>query len=398
MDHAAIRDHKVWVPEFQCGTGIPARDLHWKFPPAACPWHVALRAGHFSGARTCSPQRLRGTWRGAFAGPSACGLGSPRSRGIPTGRDARGTLALRAVNALAAAGHSSGARTSSPQRVRGACRGACAGPSACGLGSPRSRGNPHGQGCPWHTGAARGAFPGARTFSPQRLRGACRGACAGPSACGLGSPRSRGNPHGQGCPWHTALRAVNALAAAGHSSGARTCSPQRLRGTWRGAFTCPSACGLGSRRSRGNPHGQDARGTLALRTVNALAAAGHSSGARTSSPQRVRGACRGACAGPSACGLGSPRSRGNSHGQGCPCHTALRAVNALAAAGHSSGARTFSPQRLRGTWRGACACPSACGLGSRRSRGNAHGQGCRWHSSEFTPRLHTAGLERVRSG
>ena len=44
----------------------------------------------------------------------------------------------------------------------------------------------------------RGAFPGARTFSPQRLRGAGRGACACPLACplacGLGSPRSRKEP------------------------------------------------------------------------------------------------------------------------------------------------------------------------------------------------------------
>ncbi len=126
--------------------------------------------------------------------------------------------------------------------ARGACRALPIGiASACGLGSPRSRGNAHGQGCPWHTalragptcrcpsashrlaglearvpgGRARGwAFPGARTFSPQRVRGAERGACACPSACGLGSPRSRGNAHGQGCPWHTALRAGQALAPA----------------------------------------------------------------------------------------------------------------------------------------------------------------------------------------
>ena len=29
---------------FQCGTGIPARDLHWKSPRAGCPWHLVLRA------------------------------------------------------------------------------------------------------------------------------------------------------------------------------------------------------------------------------------------------------------------------------------------------------------------------------------------------------------------
>ena len=61
-------------------------------------------------------------------------------------------------------------------------------------GAPGGRalpGEDHGQGCPWHTGAA-GHFSGARTFSPQRRRGAGRGPCACPLACGLGSPRSRG--------------------------------------------------------------------------------------------------------------------------------------------------------------------------------------------------------------
>ncbi len=75
-------------------------------------------------------------------------------------------------------------------------------------------------------GRARGwAFPGARTFSPQQARRAWRGPCTCPSACGLGSPRSQGNPHRQGCRWHTVLRAEQALP--------------------------PNAGGLGSPRSQG---------------------------------------------------------------------------------------------------------------------------------------------------
>ncbi len=49
--------------------------------PARCRWHVALRGRAFPGARTFSPQRVRGAGRGACACPVACGLGSPRSRG-----------------------------------------------------------------------------------------------------------------------------------------------------------------------------------------------------------------------------------------------------------------------------------------------------------------------------
>ena len=51
---------------FQCGTGIPARDLHWTSPRAGCPWHLALRA----------EQALP---------PNAGGLGRSRSRGTPHG-------------------------------------------------------------------------------------------------------------------------------------------------------------------------------------------------------------------------------------------------------------------------------------------------------------------------
>ena len=51
-------------------------------------------------------------------------------------------------------------------------------------------------------GRARGwAFPGARTFSPQRRRRAWRGPCTCPSACGLGSPRSRGRCSRLGISW-----------------------------------------------------------------------------------------------------------------------------------------------------------------------------------------------------
>ena len=49
----------------------------------------------------------------------------------------------------------------------------------------------HRQGCRWHVALRGWAFPGARTFSPQQVRGAWRGPCACPAACGLGSPRSR---------------------------------------------------------------------------------------------------------------------------------------------------------------------------------------------------------------
>ena len=56
----------------------------------------------------------------------------------------------------------------------------------------------------------------------------------------------------------------------------------------------------------GNPHGHDARGTLCC-----------------ARDKRFR---------PLAGGLGSPRSRGNAHGQGCPWHTALRAAHVLAPA------------------------------------------------------------------
>ncbi len=105
---------------------------------------------------------------------------------MPTGRDARGTLCcarnkrfrqradrseshpclrsgVTATNARAAAGHCPGARTCSPQWGRSAWRGACARPLAGGLGSPRSRGNAHGQGCPWHVVLrAKQALPPAR--------------------------------------------------------------------------------------------------------------------------------------------------------------------------------------------------------------------------------------------
>ena len=70
---------------FQCGTGIPARDLHWKSPRAGCPWHLVLRA----------EQALP---------PNAGGLGSPRSRGNAHGQDARGTLQALAPARTAAAG------------------------------------------------------------------------------------------------------------------------------------------------------------------------------------------------------------------------------------------------------------------------------------------------------
>ncbi len=46
-------------------------------------------------------------------------------------------------------------------------------------------------------------------------------------------------------------------------------------------------------------------------------------------------------------------------------------VAPCAAAEHCSGARTFSPPRARRAWRGACARPLACGLGSPRSQGKA---------------------------
>ena len=76
---------------FQCGTGIPARDSHWKSPRAGCPWHIVLRA----------EQALP---------PNAGGLGSPRSRGNAHGQDARGTLQALAP-ARTAAGHCPGAWT-----------------------------------------------------------------------------------------------------------------------------------------------------------------------------------------------------------------------------------------------------------------------------------------------
>ncbi len=176
-------------------------------------WHVALRAGHFlerglsvrSGCVAQGAAHARALRR--------AGLEARVPGKIPTGK--------MPVARCAARGAFPGARTFSPQRLRGAGRGACAGPMACGLGSPRSRrqcsrlgisperglsvrskcvahGAAHAR-AQWPAGlearvpggSARGrAFPGARTFSPQRVRGAERGACACPSACGLGSPRS----------------------------------------------------------------------------------------------------------------------------------------------------------------------------------------------------------------
>ena len=62
-DGSPRRPRAGWAPApRQCGTGIPARDLHWKSPRAGCPWHLALRA----------EQALP---------PNAGGLGSPRSQG-----------------------------------------------------------------------------------------------------------------------------------------------------------------------------------------------------------------------------------------------------------------------------------------------------------------------------
>ena len=58
----------------------------------------------------------------------------------------------------------------------------------------------------------------------------------------------------------------------------------------------------------------------------------------------------------------------------CPCGMQPRSEFRVHAAGHCSGARTCSPQRARRAWRGPCARPLAGGLGSPRSRGNAHGQ------------------------
>ncbi len=73
-----------------------------------------------------------------------------------------------------------------------------------------------------HPPAAAGHCPGARTCSPQWGRSAWRGACARPLAGGLGSPRSRGNAHGQGCPWHAVLRAKQALPPARGRLGERS--------------------------------------------------------------------------------------------------------------------------------------------------------------------------------
>ena len=174
------------------------------------------------------------------------------------------------VNALAAAGHSSGARTFSPRQGRRAWRGPCARPLAGGLGSPRSQGKSPPAGCRWHTGAAHGQCAcrgGAFFWSADFQSAAGAESMARPMRTPFGrrawKPALPGEiPTGRDAGGTLALRAVNALAAAGHSSGARTFSPQRLRGTWRGAFTCPLACGLGSPRSRENPHRQDAGGTL----------------------------------------------------------------------------------------------------------------------------------------
>ena len=205
----------------------------------------------FPGARTSSPQRVRGAGRGAWACPLACGLGSRRSRKPP----------------LAAAGHFLERGLS----VRSGCgaQGAAHGPARwrCGLGSRRSR-RPRSllQGISW-------------SADFQSAAGAWRRA------------RRMGLPGGLRA-WKPAVPEATARCC-GAFPGARTSSPQRVRGAGRGAWACPLACGLGSRRSRKPP----------------LAAAGHFLERGLS----VRSGCgaQGAAHGPARwrCGLGSRRSR-----------------------------------------------------------------------------------------
>ena len=234
-----------------------------------------------------------------------------------------------------------------------------------------------------------------------------------------GAPGGRalpGEDHGQGCPWHT--------GAAGHFSGARTFSPQRVRGAGRGPCTCPSACGLGSPRSRGIPTGRDARGTLRA-LVHALGLAPFCSGA-ASRADRERGPQ------PAAPPVGTRRrsaTKCNAAKRACAgtCQWLPRRQAGLEArvpgefprAGMPvahwrgwafPGARTCSPKRVRGVRRGACACPLAGGLGSPRSRGPCSRlgispergllvrSGCGAHGAAHAPALRPAGLEARAPG
>ncbi len=301
------------------------------------------------------------------------GLEARGPGGIPTGRDARGTLQAL-VHARAVAGRCSGARTFSPQQMRGARRRACACPLVWRAWKPAVPGESPRAGmpvAPCRRLSMRAPWRGVvleRGLSVRSGRGA-QGAAHAPAhwSGGLGSPRSRGNAHGQGCPWHLA--------------GACPCARRGGALFWSADFQSAANAGREARRMRvpiglagleargpgGIPTGRDARGTLQA-LVHARAVAGRCSGARTSSPQRARGARRGPCTCPSACGLGSPRSRGQCSRLGVSPERGLSVRSKCGAQGAA---------HARAHWSG--------GLGSPRSRGNAHGQGCPWHLAGACP-------------
>ncbi len=252
----AARGAFLWSADFQSAAVAWRRARRMRWPCGLRAWKPAFPGGcsrrgwAFPGARTSSPQGGRRAWRGPCTCPSECGLGSPRSRGPcsrlgisperalpvrrgggehgaahapalrPAGLEARvpgGLLSPRRGISWSADFQSAGGAESMarpmhlPFGVR-AWKPAFPGGPCSRLGiSPeralpvRRGGGEHGAAhalALWPAGlearvpggSARGwAFPGARTFSPQRGRRACRGACAGPVACGLGSPRSREN-------------------------------------------------------------------------------------------------------------------------------------------------------------------------------------------------------------
>ncbi len=160
-----------------------------KSPPARCRWHVALRAEHF-------------LERGLLVRSKCVALAAAHARALR-----RAGLEARVPGGSARGWAFPGARTFSPQGVRGACRSACACPSACGLGSPRSRENPHRQ-------DAGGTLRCARSISwsadLQSAAGAWRMA------------RRMRVPFGVRA-WKPAF--PEAMLAAGHFSGARAWKP-----------------------------------------------------------------------------------------------------------------------------------------------------------------------------
>ncbi len=203
---------------------------------------------------------------------------------------------------------------------------------------PRPTGGKSRAGMPVAPCAAAGHCSGARTFSPPRARRAWRGPCARPLAGGLGSPRSQGKarsarPMRLGLipsrPWRETQKTACGIGHAHflhsiqHSTfkiGRRQpplCASAPLRENphffvpWCLGGSTPFSIadfGLKSRRARRpRPTGGKSRAGM---PVAPCAAAGHCSGARTFSPPRARRAWRGPCARPLACGLGSPRSQG----------------------------------------------------------------------------------------